>query len=166
MPAYERGVPAHKWPLSRDGLAAARRLTRQMPSDAWLVASDEPKAWQTLEPAGEVTQDARLGEVRREGEPWDGPFRELRQAYVDGVDHTGWEPRAGVVARFDAAVEDHLVRAAGRSLVVASHGMAMTLWLTARVGLTSPGKFWSSLRFPDAVAVDLAAGTVDSLAQR
>jgi hypothetical protein len=64
------------------------------------------------------------------------------------------------------AVEDYLLRAAGRSLVVASHGMAMTLWLTARVGLTSPGEFWASLRFPDAVAVDLAAGTMNSLAQR
>jgi broad specificity phosphatase PhoE len=166
MPAYERDVPAHTWPLSPDGLAAARRLTRLLPLDAWLVASDEPKAWQTLEPAGEVARDGRFGEVRREGEPWDGPFRELRQAYVDGADHTGWEPRAGVVARFDAAVEDYLLRAAGRSLVVASHGMAMTLWLTARVGLTSPGEFWASLRFPDAVAVDLAAGTMNSLAQR
>ncbi len=156
MPAYDRDVPAHEWPLSPDGLAAARRLTRQLPRDAWLAASDEPKAWQTLEPAGEVARDARFGEVRREGEPWDGPFRELRRAYVDGADHAGWEPRVDVTARFDAGVEDYLVRAAGRPLVVASHGMAMTLWLTARVGLTAPGEFWASLRFPDAVVVDLA----------
>ena len=55
------------------------------------MASDEPKAWQTLEPAGPVIRDARFGEVRREGEPWDGPYRELRRSYVDGADH----PRLG-----------------------------------------------------------------------
>jgi hypothetical protein len=44
--------------------------------------------------------------------------------------------------------------------VVASHGMAMTVWLTAAIGLEDPIGFWSELRFPDALAVDLAAGTV------
>ena len=61
---------------------------------------------------------------------------------------------------FDAGINDHWVRAAGRPLVVASHGMAMTLWLTARIGLDAPGAFWSSLRLPDVLAVDLVARTV------
>jgi hypothetical protein len=38
--------------------------------------------------------------------------------------------------------------------------MAMTLWLTATIGLDEPGAFWADLRFPDAQVVDLAAGTV------
>jgi broad specificity phosphatase PhoE len=166
MPAYEREIPPHEWPLSPEGVQAARRLVRHLPTGAFLAASDEPKAWQTLEPAGEVVRDARFGEVHRDWEPWGGPFRELRQAYVDGADHDGWESRVDVADRFDAAVADHLVRAAGRALVVASHGMAMTVWLTARVGLPAPGTFWASLHFPHAVAVDLAAGTVEPLAQR
>jgi len=158
MPAYEEFVPPNEWPLSEAGHAAARAL--ELPPNPYLAASDEPKAWQTLEPFGPVVRDARFGEVRRENEPWDGPYHELRRAYVDGSDHVGWEARAAVVARFDEAVAEHSVLASGRPLVVASHGMAMTVWLTARTGLPSPGAFWESLRFPDVLAVGLAARTV------
>ena len=42
--------------------------------------------------------------------------------------------------------------------------MAMTTWLAAQGLLASPRDFWSSLRLPDAFAVDLAAGTVARLA--
>jgi broad specificity phosphatase PhoE len=158
MPAYGRNVPPDLWPLSAEGRAEAARL--DLPAAAHLVASDEPKAWQTLTPSGPVTRDRRFGEIHRVGEPWDGPYRELRRAYVDGADHPGWEARADVAARFDRAVEDQLVRAADRVLVVCSHGMAMTVWLTARIGLTEPGAFWAGLRFPDVLAVDLSRGTV------
>ena len=133
-----RAVPPQEWPLAGDGRVAARRLTAYLPSGAYLAASDEPKAWQTLEGAGEVIRDPRFGEVRREGEPWDG-FRELRRAYVDGAEHPGWEPRAEVAARLEAAVEDYVARVAGRPLVVASHGMVVTVWLTARIGLGGAG---------------------------
>jgi broad specificity phosphatase PhoE len=158
QPAYDRAVAAHLWPLAAEGLAEAARLS--LPPGAYLAASDEPKAWQTLAPHGPVVREPGFGEVRRVGEPWDGPYRDLRRAYVDGADHPGWEARAEVAARFDGAVEDHLVRARGRPLVVGSHGLAMTVWLTARVGLADPGDFWAGLRFPDVVAVDLAAGTI------
>src|SRR5262245_8060358 len=144
MPAYDQAVPAHLWPLSDAGRAEAARLCASLPAAALLVASDEAKAWQTLAPAGAVLRDFRLAEVARTGEPWDGPFRRMRRQYVCGTDHDGWEPRASVVSRFEAAVEDHLVRAAGRPLVMASHGMAMTVWLTAQRVLSDPGEFWAS----------------------
>jgi hypothetical protein len=51
----------------------------------------------------------------------------------------------------------------GRALVVASHSMAMTFWLTARVGLDAPDQFWSALRLPDAFAVDFTARSVARL---
>jgi broad specificity phosphatase PhoE len=153
MPAADPSVPPRAWPLSEEGRAAAAAL--RLPHHAYLVASDEPKAWQTLEPAGSVLRDARFGEVRREGEPWDGPYRELRRSYVDGADHPGWERRADVARRFDDAVNDHLVRAQGRPVVIGSHGMAITVWLTARTGLTAPGDVWAALRFPDVIGVDL-----------
>jgi broad specificity phosphatase PhoE len=162
MPAYDRAVPPREWLLFDDGRVAARRLTAYLPAGAHLAASDEPKAWQTLEGAGEVTRDARFGEVRREGEPWDG-FRELRRAYVDGAERPGWEPRAEVAARLEAAVEYYVARVAGRPLVVASHGMVVTVWLTARIGLAAPGLFWADLRLPDVIVVDLAARTVTRL---
>jgi broad specificity phosphatase PhoE len=153
VPAYDESTPAEHWPLSDEGAAEARALP--MPPGAYLVASDEVKAWQTLQPFGTVTRDPRFGEVRRDTEPWDGPYRTLRRAYVDGADHDGWEPRAEVVERFDRAVRDHTVRAGARHLVVASHGMAMTVWLTAKVGIPAPAQFWESLRFPDRIFVNL-----------
>jgi broad specificity phosphatase PhoE len=156
MPATDPTVAPHEWPLCEEGRGAAAAL--RLPTDGYLVASDEPKAWQTLE-AGRsvpVIRDARFGEVRRQGEPWHGPYRELRRSYLDGADHPRWERRADVARRFDAAVADHLVRADGRPLVIGSHGMAITVWLTARVGLTAPGDFWTALRFPDVVGVDLS----------
>lgn len=167
MPAFGPDVPPHEWQLSEDGRTAAAALARLLPAGARLVASYEPKAWQTLEPAGSVhDRDARFNEVSRVGEPWGGEFRELRHAYVTGIDHDGWEPRAVVARRFDAGITEQLAAAGAVPLVVASHGMAMTVWLTARVGLADPGEFWAGLRFPDAHRVDLRAGTIHRLTGR
>jgi hypothetical protein len=69
MPAYEQSVPPELWPLSVEGWEAARAL--DLPAGAYLVASEEVKAWQTLEPFGAAVRDARFNEVKRRGEPWD-----------------------------------------------------------------------------------------------
>jgi broad specificity phosphatase PhoE len=159
MPAFRPHTPAHEWLLGDDGHAAARALADAIPVDAHLVASAEPTAWQTLEPSGQVVRDPRFNEIRRT-EPWGGDYRRLRRAYVEGAGHSDWEPRARVVERFDSAVCEHCDVAAGRPLVVATHGMAMTVWLTARIGLPDPGRFWDGLRFPDAHRVDLTAGAI------
>jgi broad specificity phosphatase PhoE len=156
MPAYSEDVPADQWPLSPDGFSAARQLP--LPTGALLAASDEVKAWQTLEHAGPVMRDPRFREVSRD-EPWDGPFRELRRSYVDGVALAGWESHEAVAARFDDGVADLVVRSGNRPLVIASHGMAMTVWLQSRGCITDPGAFWAALRFPAAIAVDLDART-------
>lgn len=165
MPAFGPDVPAQEWELSTDGRAAAAALARLLPAGARLVGSDEPKAWQTLEPAGPVhDRDPRFNEVSRTGEPWCGDFQVWRRNYVSGTDHPGWEPRAEVAARFNAGVTDQLAAAADGALVVASHGMAMTVWLTERFGLADPGEFWAGLRFPDAHLIDLRTGTIRRLA--
>lgn len=158
MPVVDPATPPESWSLSGDGMSSAAALALPMP--AYLVASEEPKAYQTLASFGPVARDARFGEIRREGEPFHGNFRELRLAYVEGADHVRWEPRADAVARFDAAVLEHAARTGDRPLVVATHGMVLTVWLTARLGLTAPGEFWADLRLPDALAVDLVAKSV------
>jgi broad specificity phosphatase PhoE len=94
------------------------------------VSSPEPKARQTLEPCGKVIIDHRLVEVARV-EPYDHDFRARRLAYVTGTDHPGWEPRAEVIARFDASIRQMLGYASDRRLVLATHGMAMTVWLAS-----------------------------------
>lgn len=157
MPLVEASTPPASWPLSDEGRLAATTLA--LPAGAYLIASTEPKAYQTLAPFGAVVHDERFGEIRREGEPFNGNFRELRLSYVEGSRHPRWESHADAARRFNEGIADHLDRAAGRPLVVGTHGMVMTVWLSTRIGLASPGAFWSDLRFPDAYAVDVAART-------
>lgn len=166
VPDARPDVAPSGWALSDEGLARAERLVPLLPPDALLTASTEPKAWQTLLPAGrEVLQDARFGEVRRPDEPWSDGWRAPRRAWVEGVAQPGWETAADVAARFDAAVADALAAAvaAGRpDLVAATHSMVLTCWLVHR-GVVPAGaaaaEFWDALRLPDLLAVDLPART-------
>lgn len=159
MPDHGPDVSARDWPLSRDGRIAAGSLCARLPTDAWLASSSESKAIETLANAGHVATDARFDEIGRQDE-YGNDFRTHRRAYVGGLDHPDWEAREAVVSRFDKGVAEQLRRAAGRPVVIATHGMAMTLWLTATVRLDDPCAFWADLRFPDAHLVDRIAGTV------
>jgi broad specificity phosphatase PhoE len=159
MPAHSAENPPDCWELSEDGRSAARRLSSVLPPGALLVASAERKAWQTLESLGPVTRDRRFNEVSRV-EPWEGDHLRLRREYAGGADHPGWEPRGHVVERFAAAVSDYLPAAKDGALVIATHGMAMTIWLSSVIGLPDPAGFWSDLRFPDAHRVELGDGTL------
>lgn len=78
------------------------------------------------------------------------------RAYLAGADHPGWEPREQVTARFGAGIKHWYLRAATRPLVVATHGMAMTLWLADAIDLSDPTDFWDDLRLPGLFEVDLA----------
>lgn len=157
MPDAVPEVAPEHWRLSADGAAAARELVAGLPTGAYLVSSAEPKAWETLSGAGNsVRRDPRFNEVRRTGEPWQGNFRELRRAYVEGAGHPGWEPREQAAERFEAGVAAAREQAAGAPLVVATHGMVMTSWLVVRGWLdpSAAGEFWAQLRFPDCHVLD------------
>jgi broad specificity phosphatase PhoE len=158
MPELNALVPPEHWVLGDAGRRGAASLRDVLPGDAVLVCSTEPKAVQTLEPSGRVVLDARFREVERD-EPYEGDFRARRRAYVTGTGHPGWEPRAAVIARFDTGARWWLARSGDRPVVVATHGMAMTLWLTT-VGLPDPGAFWADLRLPDVFEVNVAARSV------
>lgn len=159
MPVHGPEVPARDWVLSAEGQEAARELCARLPGAARVVASTEAKAIGTVASLGDVVSDTRFDEIARI-EAYGGDFRSRRRAYVEGVDLVDWEPREDVVRRFGEGVAAYR---SGGPLVIASHGMAMTLWLTATIGLADPGAFWEQLRFPDALAVDLDARTVDRL---
>lgn len=168
MPHIEPEVPAEHWHLGDEGLTAARRLAPRIPANAYLVASTEPKAQETLRQLTEapmVQTDANLVEVRRP-RAWSDPdaYRATARAYVQGARPDGWERQEDVVTRFDAAVVHHagLAFAAGRTLVVGTHGLAVTLWLASRFPLR-PEDFWTRLRLPDLIDVDLVARTVTVL---
>jgi broad specificity phosphatase PhoE len=164
MPVLRPEIAPEHWELDAAGRLAAAALARVLPPDALLVASEEPKARQTLAPArtvftDAVFTDARFNEVVRD-EPSAGDFRARRRAYVSGTDHPGWEPRHQVAARVGAGIAFWSARAAGRPLVVAGHGMALTLWLTTAADLPDPAAFWSDLRLPDLFELDPATRTL------
>lgn len=155
-PAASEDRAPETWELTAAGVVAARALAERLPADAVLVASPEPKALQTLAPAGPVQVDARFAEVVRTRERWHDDFCERRRRYVEGAAEPGWERPVDVAARFDAGVREHRERAGDRPLVVGTHGMALTTWLVAVGALRreDAGAFWAALGFPDALAVD------------
>ena len=164
MPVIDPAVDPALWELSEEGAEAAAWLGRRLARPAVVVSSDELKAAATARAIAAVHDvavefDGRLGEVARD-EPFAGDFRARRRAYVGGAAHPGWEDREAVVERIDAVVSGRLTRGEEGIPVLVGHGMAFTLWLTARAALADPGAFWSDLRLPDAFHVDLAEATI------
>jgi broad specificity phosphatase PhoE len=162
MPAASPDTSPSEWTLSPDGLRAARELRALLPLDARKIASTEPKAWQTLGDTSDVARDARFREIDRPVEAWSEDFRARRAEYVSGARYRGWEAHREVAERFAAGIEAHHPDAAVQPVVVATHGMAMTVWLVS-IGAVPPesaAEFWRGLRFPDCHLVDLATRTV------
>jgi broad specificity phosphatase PhoE len=161
MPAAAPEVAPTEWPLSAEGIRAALALRELLPRDSRLIASTEPKAWQTLGDVTDVVRDARFREIDRPDEPWSDDFRERRAEYVAGETHPGWEQHADVADRFGAGVAGHY-DGGFRGVVIATHGMAMTTWLVSigAVERDEAAGFWRGLRFPDCRIVDLELRTV------
>lgn len=151
MPAASREEAPDTWALSTEGRAEARALVAALPPDSLLFSTDERKAWETLRGSSEVTRDPRFNEIKRRGEPWDVNFRERRRHYLEGTAHRGWEPQAEAVARFDAGVAEVLQKWPTVPVVIATHGMVLTMWLVRRGALAQAQAvhFWSALWFPD-----------------
>lgn len=164
-PAASPDTPSSTWPLTDAGRAAAETLRASLPPESLLVSSNERKAWETL--AGHaadtrVRKDARFDEVYRPNEGWRTDFRDRRRRYVLGDPIAGWETSSAVAQRFDDGIAAVQQQAAGRTVVVGTHGMSMTLWLVHR-GLVSSedaARFWEGLRFPDCWQVSAQQGTV------
>jgi broad specificity phosphatase PhoE len=156
MPEIRRDLPPERWHLDAEGKAAARELAQVLPVRPLMLTSPEPKARETAEEllavrGGSLRLDERLAEARRDT-PYSGldDYRRLAEAYVAGVAHPGWEPRAALATRIAGAVQDGRAAAGHRALVIVSHGLTITAWLTSEVGLRDPAAFWAALRLPDA----------------
>lgn len=156
-PQVDPATDPRDWNLSAAGRAAAAGLRSRIPTGATFATSDEPKAIDTLRAVtdGKFAIDARFGEVRRPIEPIGNGFRAVRRDWVAGVvdaRHEGWEPPGEVAARFAAGLDalDNDV------VVVATHGMVLTAWLTC-IGFVRPGEeaaaFWEHLALPDLIEV-------------
>jgi hypothetical protein len=100
MPAVQPDVPAEQWELDDRGRAASRALSAAMTEPAYYVASNEPKALQTLREmsAGQdVVPEPAFREVRRPHR-WSDDYPQQARAYLNGICHQDWEPHDAVVA--------------------------------------------------------------------
>ena len=157
MPVVEEGVDSTEWHLDDATRAHAEAWAARLEVGddlGVLVTSTEPKAVETAEaiaarwPA-ELVRDDRLREARR---PWVGTgYRAMAHRYLRGEQHDGWEAHAAVEERVRLAVAEAIARAGGQSVVVVTHGLAMSLHLGERLGGDFDREsFWSRLAFPDA----------------
>jgi broad specificity phosphatase PhoE len=161
MAVPAEGVHPTSWHLDAAGRSDAARMAERLqvaPEIGCLVSSTEPKALQTAEEIAarwgtEAVADDRLREAVR---PWIGPgYRAVAHRYLRGELPEGWEPHTEVEARVAASVAAAVEVAAGRPVVVVSHGLALALHLSDRLGRDFDREsFWSSLAFPDAWALD------------
>lgn len=169
MPEVRRGVSSRLWTLGERGredcVLVAHALTGPLAPVAF--SSDEPKARETaaviaLRRGLRTAVDARFGEVDRPQE-WVEDHAALARRYLAGEPLPGWEPQDAVVARFTGAIADAVAAAGGGDVVVATHGMAMTLWASSVAGTADRVRWWEALTFPDAWRVDPGAGTLEHL---
>jgi len=70
----------------------------------------------------------------------------------------GWETASSALARFSGAVDGLIRSARGRDLIVVSHGIVLSLYLSRLRGQSrvDPAE-WAGIRMPDYCVVDTAA---------
>jgi broad specificity phosphatase PhoE len=161
MPVVEEGVDSTGWHLDDPTRAHVEAWADRLEVGDGirsLVSSHEPKALETAEAiarrwSAEVVTDDRLGEARR---PWIGTgYRALAHRYLRGEAHAGWEPHAEVERRMFEAVADATAAAGDGTVIVVTHGLALSLHLGQRLGDGFDREsFWSRLAFPDAWVLD------------
>lgn len=166
MPEVERGVASKLWGLGDAGREDCVLLAHALPRDVAprIWTSDERKARETADVLAlrlglDVHVDARLAEVDRPT-IWDREYRDVAAAYLAGTVEPGWESPEAVRARFREAVDEAVVDAAGKEVIIVDHGLAMALWASTVVSMDIV-EWWRVLTFPDAWRIDLERGTAE-----
>jgi broad specificity phosphatase PhoE len=161
MPRVEEGTDSTQWHLDEATQAHARAWADRLEVAGGigaLVSSTEPKALETASAiaerwAAEVVADDRLREAVR---PWIGTgYRAVAHRYLRGERPEGWEAHDEVAERVAAAVADARAAAAGRPVVIVTHGLSLSIHLGDQLGPDFDREsFWSRLAFPDAWVLD------------
>lgn len=124
-----------------------------------MFTSTEPKAAETgaiiaLRKGLATEEHSGFGEVDR---PWhsggNDAYRATAARYLNVETVAGWEPRDRVLFRFRSAVEAALETPGDDDIVVATHGMSPTVYLSSLIDFDAVG-FWRALTFPDAWRLD------------
>jgi broad specificity phosphatase PhoE len=142
-----------------------------------VYSSAEPKAIATaqriaMRNALPLRVEPDLGEAER---PWvDADYKAEARRYLSGEPLEGWEPRGAASARVTRAIDGILASHAQAGVAVVSHGLVLSLYLSALLALDGPKtvELWDSIGFPDyaiveprsrAVAQPFGRWVVDSL---
>lgn len=165
MPEIVQQIPAREWLLSEVGRARTRELAsllkRYMP-DA-IISSMEPKAFETAAILSEMLGIdfhvvAGLHEHERAHAPFysHAEFQNLMHEFFAAPDELvfGEETAREALTRFGKAIEMVLNAQQDRTIVVASHGTVISLFVAQLTGLDGYA-IWQKLGLPSFVALDL-----------
>lgn len=159
MPLVSSDLPSREWPLTEAGRRDAEALARQLDfaSGTPVVSSDELKAKQTAEAfSSEIVVDPRLREV---GRPWvEGDYEATARRWLEGEHVDGWESQSDALGRMTEAANEADTRF-GSGVLLVSHGLAISVLVADLTGVDRV-EFWSQLRFPDCVTIDLRVSPV------
>lgn len=159
-------APPATWGLTETGLRQARSLVNLNIEPSAVVAGDEPKMSQSLEPlaraAGvEVTRQPALNESHSEGWFGDHEFLEVVGRFFDHPSRApapGWETAEATAGRFVNALRDIVVGLpSGATVVVCSGGRALTATLVELRLIRQDQAYsvWRSIGMPDVAEITL-----------
>ena len=167
------GAPPERWKLSDKGREAcgplADRLREYEPTV--VVASEEPKARETAEEVGRrlavrVETLAGLAEHDRSNVP------HMRSGeFISNVELLFRRPRELVLgsetaeqaaARFEAAVEDVLMRHADGNVAIVSHGTVLALFIAGHSD-RKPFELWREMGLPSFAVLSIPQKNVQTL---
>jgi len=162
------GVPPERWRLSAQGVAATRTLVEER---VWtgvvnIHHSPQPKTAETARIiagliGAPLTAEPELAELAMDaGFLDDQSFRDRVGAYLDGGDDPAFEPYAAALRRITACVARLLAAAAGRDLIIVSHGRIITVLFSGLAGERLGRAAWASIGRPDVSVVDFDLGRV------
>ena len=168
MPQIVPGVSSKLWRLGESAKEDCVLLAHALPRDLGPViyTSPEPKAAETatvvaLRLGLRVVTDARFAEVDRPP-VGDEDYRAMVLRYLNNSAEPGWEPVAAVRIRFAAGVAGALAAHPSGDIIVANHGMALSIYVASVMDIDLP-EFWRELTFPDAWRIDLETRAMERL---
>ena len=164
-------IPSDLWALSADGQAGAAALASRpdIAAAEAVYTSPELKARLTAEAlAGSrrvgVVEDLR--ELDRRALGWvgsEGAYASIVEEILARPEESvrSCERAADATRRVVAAIGTLAARHPTGTVVAVSHGIVLTLLISAVLGLDRPSaSIWRSIRFPDVAVIEPEAGTI------
>jgi broad specificity phosphatase PhoE len=163
-------VPPEQWELMDNASDAVVEMFNGIETDSIdrIYYSPLPKSSQTADIIGriygidKVKRDC-LREVERHF-PYvnHGTFTRYIDRYLSGHDSRNFEKYEDVRERIVRCVTEILRESAGKSVMVVSHGVVLTILYRFLIGTTLDVNGWQKLKMPDLSVVDLDTGIVES----